>query len=231
MASSSCSQPVMWRRPIALLIKNAISHTRRAIAQNYFLSLPNELCLVIWKHHKLQRHRPMKDHAFHAGWDTDRKLWIQRSWTLPVHRERMQILGVKFMVWFSGLLFRFLRPHCVACRILSSPNGDWTWELAVKAPSPNHWTAKEAPKFGFWPLYMFHQMISLSYISRWIHVQWTIPFHLHFVRNLPWFSITNHVNLTILPWMQGMMLTWKEHGFRLTWTCTLSDSLSIKWGQ
>lgn len=147
MASSSCSQPVMWRRPTALLIKNAISHTRRAIAQNYFLSLPNELCLVIWKHHKLQRHRPMKDHAFYAGWDTHRKLWIQRSWTLPVYRERMQIPGAKFIVWFSGLLFCFLWPYCVACGILNSPNRDWTWAPAVKALSRNHWTAREVPRF------------------------------------------------------------------------------------
>ena len=29
----------------------------------------------------------MKDHAFYAGWDTDRKLWNQRSWTLPVYRK------------------------------------------------------------------------------------------------------------------------------------------------
>ena len=176
MASSSCSQPVMWRRPTALLIKNAISHTRRAIAQNYFLSLPNELCLVIWKHHKLQRHRPMKDHAFYAGWDTHRKLWIQRSWTLPVYRERMQIPGAKFIVWFSGLLFCFLWPYCVACGILNSPNRDWTWAPAVKALSRNHWTAREVPTFGFRPFYVFHQTISLSYINRRIHVQCTIPF-------------------------------------------------------
>ena len=132
------------------------------------------------------------------------------------YTERMQIPGAKFIVWFSGLLFCFLWPYCVACGILNSPNRDWTWASAVKAPSPNHWTAREVPTFGFWPLYVFHQMISLSYISRRIHVQWTIPFHLHFVRNLQWFSITNLVNLTILPWIQGMMLNWKEHGFRQT---------------
>ena len=29
---------------------------------------------------------------------------------------------------------------------LSSPTRDWNWLLAVKAPSPNHWTSREFPK-------------------------------------------------------------------------------------
>ena len=32
---------------------------------------------------------------------------------------------------------------------LSSPTRDWTRDLAVKAPSPNHWTTREFPSFYY----------------------------------------------------------------------------------
>lgn len=91
----------------------------------------------------------MKDHAFHAGWDTDRKLWIQRSWTLPVHRERMQIPGSEV----HGLIFRIalLFPSASLCGLWDPkfPKRGLNLGAGSQAPSPNHWTAKEVPKFGF----------------------------------------------------------------------------------
>ena len=43
------------------------------------------------------------------------------------------------------LVFFFLAmPH--GLQHLSSLTRDWTWATAVKAPSPNHWTAREFPK-------------------------------------------------------------------------------------
>ena len=44
------------------------------------------------------------------------------------------------------LFYLFIWLHLVAYGDLSSRTRDWTWATAVKALSPNHWTAREFPQ-------------------------------------------------------------------------------------
>ena len=46
--------------------------------------------------------------------------------------------------WF----FVFNLAALCSLQDLSSPTRDWTRALAVKVPSPNHWTAREFPDFA-----------------------------------------------------------------------------------
>ena len=46
-------------------------------------------------------------------------------------------------------LFFLFWPRYLACGI-SSLIRDWTWTIAVKVLSPNHWTAREFPVIGSW---------------------------------------------------------------------------------
>ena len=46
-------------------------------------------------------------------------------------------------------IYYFYWPHCAACGILVPQPGAKPTPSAVKAWSPNHWTAREAPPFTF----------------------------------------------------------------------------------
>ena len=48
-------------------------------------------------------------------------------------------------VYIYIYIFFFFLPHCVACGILVPWSGIEPWPLAVKVPSPNHWTTRESP--------------------------------------------------------------------------------------
>ena len=60
---------------------------------------------------------------------------------LAVVKVALNIL--KTIVWYTVLFF-FLPRHA-ACRILVPQPGIEPRPLAVKVPSPNHWTAREVP--------------------------------------------------------------------------------------
>lgn len=70
--------------------------------------------------------------------------------TLKVYSHKVTIYS--FLCWGSGCDshsasacdLQNLVPHI--CRILGSPNRDWTWITTVKVPSPNKWTARKFPK-------------------------------------------------------------------------------------
>ena len=48
----------------------------------------------------------------------------------------------------SALIYLFMAMLC-GLQDLSSLTRDWTWALAVKTISPNHWTTREFPKLLF----------------------------------------------------------------------------------
>ena len=52
---------------------------------------------------------------------------------------------------------------------LSTLTRDWTWDMAVKVPSPNHWTTREFPGFVFVGLFSFltdlHLLTSYSNLT------------------------------------------------------------------
>ena len=54
----------------------------------------------------------------------------------------------KILFHFKILFIFWAAPHSLWD--LSSPTRDWTWATAVKAPSPNHWTAGEFPRGFFY---------------------------------------------------------------------------------
>ena len=58
---------------------------------------------------------------------------------------KFQIVVVSISVFYFILFLAALH----GLQDLSSPTRDWTWALAVKVPSPNHWTAREFPQFYF----------------------------------------------------------------------------------
>ena len=74
-----------------------------------------------------------------------------------------------FYVFFFLAALRGLRD-------LSSPTRDWTWAPAVKAPSPNHWTARDFPPclFFFKVLLRYNthtiQFTHLKCIMQWVLV-------------------------------------------------------------
>ena len=53
------------------------------------------------------------------------------------------------MCFFFFFSFFFL-VCCMACRIFVPQPGIKPWSLAVKAPSPNHWTARKFPECAFY---------------------------------------------------------------------------------
>ena len=66
--------------------------------------------------------------------------------------------------------------HAISCfilavlcglRDLSSSTRDWTWAPAVKAPSPNHWTAREFPVSCFWDPSVLLYSPYLKYLFLW----------------------------------------------------------------
>ena len=55
--------------------------------------------------------------------------------------QRAEVIKMDFFFFFPAT------PY--GLQDLSSPTRDQTQTLAVKAPSPNHWTAREFPKWIF----------------------------------------------------------------------------------
>ena len=53
------------------------------------------------------------------------------------------------MIWAGFFNFIYFWPLCEACGILVSLPGIEPRPTAVKAPSPNHWTARDFPELGF----------------------------------------------------------------------------------
>ena len=72
----------------------------------------------------------------------------------PVSHQLLR--GENFFFFFLALLC------CLPD--LSSPTRDWTWAPAVKAPSPNHWTARELPTawWFFCPCSRFPTHLSMA---------------------------------------------------------------------
>ena len=50
-----------------------------------------------------------------------------------------------FIIFLNFIYFFFFWPLCTACGILIPQAGIEPGPLAVKAPSPNHWTTREFP--------------------------------------------------------------------------------------
>ena len=74
-----------------------------------------------------------------ANWGVDYLHFLLSSFQFGFHSTTW----LKSLFFFP--FFFFFLPHCASCRILLPPTGDRTWALAVKAPSPNHGTAREFP--------------------------------------------------------------------------------------
>ena len=60
-------------------------------------------------------------------------------------------LSVEFSLSLSLFFFFFFLPRCSGLLHLSSPTRDRTRPLAVKARSPNRWTAREFPLYFSFP--------------------------------------------------------------------------------
>ena len=69
------------------------------------------------------------------------KAFHSRCHTLPI--SEVETTYIPIAPLFFYLLFW---PYCVACRILVPRPGTEPRPVAVKAPSPNHWTAREIPR-------------------------------------------------------------------------------------
>ena len=64
---------------------------------------------------------------------------------------------VCFYVYIYGF-GGFFPPHCAPCVILVPQPGIEPTPFTVKAPSPNHWTAREFPIFVYFKLFFFFQI-------------------------------------------------------------------------
>ena len=82
---------------------------------------------------------------------------VMNIYLTPLHRHMFHFLGLNSRMELLGqilsFLFTFFFPSLLAASRglwdLSSLTRDWTWALAVKALSANHWTAKKFTCFTF----------------------------------------------------------------------------------
>ena len=65
----------------------------------------------------------------------------------------------------THIFFFSFRSHHEVCRILVPRPGIEPWPLAVKAPSPNHWTAREFPIIKYFKV-LVHNYIDLINFSQ-----------------------------------------------------------------
>ena len=82
---------------------------------------------------------PLSPFTLRTPWNQDFPTGL---FTLAVISE-VETTYIRIAPLFFYLLFW---PYCVACRILVPRPGTEPRPMAVKAPSPNHWTAREIPR-------------------------------------------------------------------------------------
>ena len=88
-----------------------------------------------------------------------------------VHKQMHSIVSqnMKLICWVT--FFWRARGGEEYSRDLSSATRGWTWALAVKAPSPDHWTARKFP----WVTFKYAQLVQKT-ILLWGLVSLIIPF-------------------------------------------------------
>ena len=97
--------------------------------------------------------------------------WKSRTTPKSVHKQMHSIVSqnMKLICWVT--FFWRARGGEEYSRDLSSVTRGWTWALAVKAPSPDHWTAREFP----WVTFKYAQLVQKT-ILLWGLVSLIIPF-------------------------------------------------------
>ena len=84
----------------------------------------------------------------------EKPLYGQIPQDLPAVGNTIYIFKFKFI--FSSLSTFFCWPCHMACEMLVHPPGIKPRPTAVKAPSFNHWTTREFPKYIFFKFKIFN---------------------------------------------------------------------------